>query len=205
MLLQKRFYRLLSPYLSQENLEQFWVILAAKYNSPSRHYHNLVHLEKMFEHYDYIKSSLTNCDSVAIAIFYHDIIYSARKTNNEAQSAAMMEAHLSKSTYPEIEKVKALILATKEHKRSSDSDTNIFLDIDMSILGAAPQKYLAYSKAVRKEFRIYPNFLYLPGRIKVLKSFLAAEAIFKTEYFFERFEVAARRNILAEIERLERK
>jgi predicted metal-dependent HD superfamily phosphohydrolase len=40
------------------------------------------------------------------------------------------------------------------------------LDADLSILGKDLDTYLAYTKMIRKEYSIYPDFLYKPGRKK---------------------------------------
>jgi predicted metal-dependent HD superfamily phosphohydrolase len=42
---------------------------------------------------------------------------------------------------------------------------------------------------------MYPDFLYRPGRRKVLQHFLDMERIFKTEEFASKFEKQARVNL----------
>lgn len=76
------------------------------------------------------------------------------------------------------------IMATKGHQLSADPDTNFFTDADLAILGQDEATYLNYRSAIRKEYRVYPDFLYKPGRRKVLPYFLGLPRIFKTEYFF---------------------
>jgi predicted metal-dependent HD superfamily phosphohydrolase len=62
--------------------------------------------------------------------------------------------------------------------------------------------YSDYYKNVRKEYSIYPNLLYNPGRKKVLKHFLAMGKIFKTDYFYQKFEKNARLNLQKELDLL---
>ncbi|GAB5525289.1 MAG: hypothetical protein Roseis2KO_31610 [Roseivirga sp.] len=81
-------------------------------------------------------------------------------------------------------------------------DTNYLTDIDLSVLGAAPEVYQNYTVAIRKEYSIYPGFLYKRGRKKVLKHFLEMEHIFKTELFREKYEDRARKNLQAELNSL---
>jgi predicted metal-dependent HD superfamily phosphohydrolase len=52
---------------------------------------------------------------------------------------------------------------------------------------------------VRKEYAIYPDLLYRPGRIKVLKYFLEKPRIYHTPYFWEKYEEQARANMEAEL------
>jgi len=78
-------------------------------------------------------------------------------------------------------------------------NTNILLDLDLSILGKDPQYYLEYAAAVRKEYSIYPDFMYRRGRKKVLKKMLEQECIFKTDLFKEKYESQARKNLQSEL------
>lgn len=94
------------------------------------------------------------------------------------------------------------ILATAGHLVSDNSDVNYFTDADLSILGASLSGYLDYAAAIRKEYKMYPGFLYKPGRIKVLKYFLSLDRIFKTDHFQGLYEEHARRNLLHEIQLL---
>ncbi|MDX2245424.1 MAG: hypothetical protein SF052_01505 [Bacteroidia bacterium] len=82
---------------------------------------------------------------------------------------------------------------------SPDNDTNLFTDADLSILGQKREIYHAYSTNVRKEYAIYPDILYNPGRKKVLQHFLAMEQIFKTPHFQEKYEAQARANLEEEL------
>jgi len=91
------------------------------------------------------------------------------------------------------------------HHRSESSDqedTNYLLDADLSVLGKDFETYLKYTQNIRKEYSIYPDFLYKPGRKKVLKHFLELESIFKTEYFKEKYEARAKENIAKELQLL---
>jgi predicted metal-dependent HD superfamily phosphohydrolase len=99
-----------------------------------------------------------------------------------------------------IELCKTHILATKSHHQSSDTDTNFFTDADLSVLGQSWEIYSTYFKNVRKEYSIYPDLLYNPGRKKVLNHFLAMDRIFKTEFFYDKFEIQAKKNLRKELE-----
>ena len=103
-----------------------------------------------------------------------------------------------------IEKVFQYIIATAKHEAGEEIDTDLehFLDLDLAVLGQPWNKYANYVKNVRKEYSIYPNIIYKPGRRKVLNHFLEEAQIFKTEEFALKYEVQARKNILKEIEEL---
>ena len=96
-----------------------------------------------------------------------------------------------------------IILATKKHLWNEDNDLNLFTDADLSILGADWNDYETYLKQIRKEYTIYPDIIYNSGRKKVLQHFLSMETIYKTEYFYKKFETKARQNLQGELKLLE--
>lgn len=136
--------------------------------------------------------------------FYHDLIYNASSSGNEEKSAEAAQKRLQQLGVPatKIRNCVDQILATKGHTMSDDTDTNIFTDADLSILGHDSAVYTAYYKNIRKEYSIYPDFMYNPGRKKVLQHFLAMPRIFKTDHFYDTYEAQARINLQAELETL---
>jgi predicted metal-dependent HD superfamily phosphohydrolase len=140
-------------------------------------------------------------DLLLFALFYHDVIYSPSRSDNEEKSAEAAEKRLAKLELPAaaIAFVKDMILATKAHQQHSNPTINFLLDLDLAILGADPQRYDAYSQAVRKEYSNYPDLLYKPGRRKVLQHFLAQPSIYKTPVFQQAFEAQARQNLEREL------
>jgi predicted metal-dependent HD superfamily phosphohydrolase len=137
-------------------------------------------------------------------LYYHDIIYNSLKSDNEEKSAELAEKRMKQIfvSNDTLELCKKQILATKSHIKSTDSDTNYFTDADLSILGQDWDAYSSYYKNVRKEYSIYPDFVYNPGRKKVLNHFLSMDRIFKTAFFYNRFEIQAKRNLQKEMELL---
>lgn len=205
MSLKEKFLQVCLPFTQdQELMESLWLEIKKSYSEKSRHYHNLAHLENMFSELDAVKDNISDFSAISFSVFYHDIIYDATSKVNEEKSAEFAELRLKKLNADQntIEKIPSQIIATKTHQQSGDADVNYLLDVDLSILGKDWETYLEYTKQIRKEYSVYPDFLYQPGRKKVLKRFLELENIFKTEYFREKYEVKARENIFFEIERL---
>jgi predicted metal-dependent HD superfamily phosphohydrolase len=185
-------------------IENLWQEIEKKYSEKSRHYHNLFHLENMFMELESVKSRIEDFYTVSFSVFYHDIIYDASSKSNEEKSALYAAEQLQKVGLPQaiILKTENQILATKSHKKSDDPDTNYLLDADLSVLGKDSAIYFDYTRKIRQEYALYPDFLYKPGRKKVLKHFLELESIFKTELFKDKYEQQARKNIAAEIQLL---
>ena len=178
--------------------------IAENYSGKKRHYHNLSHLENLFAELEPLRPQIGDWDAVAFSVFYHDLIYDAKKSDNEEQSALRAEQRLNSLSVPAaiISHCNEIILATKSHSVSSDNDINLFTDADLSILGKSWPEYEVYYKQIREEYSIYPDLLYKPGRRKVLKHFLEMERIFKTDFFREKYEVQARVNLGMELERI---
>lgn len=184
--------------------ESCWQELEKLYSHKSRHYHTLKHLENLLRWMQEHQSEVQDWAIMVFAIFYHDAVYKVLKSDNEEKSAELAAKRLQQMQVPKerIELCVAHILATKSHSKSENQDTNLLLDADLSILGADWNTYQQYTDQVRKEYSIYPDLIYKPGRKKVLQKFLERESIFKTPIFIARFEVQARQNIQQEIERL---
>lgn len=205
MNLKSQFEQLCSPFTEdQQFISDLWREIETRYSEKGRHYHNLLHLENMFSELEAVESDISDFTAISFSVFYHDIIYDAASKSNEEKSAVKAEKRLTDLQFSKdkISRISQQILATKSHQRSDDEDTNYLLDADLSVLGKDLKTYLQYTQNIRKEYSIYLDFLYKPGRKKVLKHFLELESIFKTEYFKEKYEIRAKENIAAELQLL---
>ena len=179
-----------------------WEELQKAYSGKNRYYHNLTHLEEMITQYEMYHSQLTFPVEVLYAIFYHDYIYKATSKENELKSAELAISILPTNAKINAALVFEMIVATKLHEHNSVEDINWLIDFDLKILSKEWKDYEVYFKQIRKEYKIYPDLLYNPGRKKALQHFLENEFIFQTETFRSQFEKQARENILKEISQL---
>ena len=180
---------------------KLWVEIEKNYTNKKRFYHNLSHLDNLYLELLNVKNEIEDWDTLLFTLFYHDIIYKATSKENEEKSAELAKLRLNEIGFDEVkvEKCFEQILATKLHESSLNKDTNIFIDADLSILGQDWDLYSQYYKNVRKEYSVYPDFLYNPGQKKVLEHFITMPRIFKTDLFFERFEKKAKINLEKEL------
>ena len=183
--------------------------LSARYAAQDRHYHDLAHIEAMLGLAGEYRGLLGDPEAVEAAIWFHDAIYDSKAKDNEAQSATLAEKDLAGRTDAErLSRISAMILATSTHQlptfddAAALRDASLFLDMDLSILGAAPDAFDAYERAVRREYAWVEEPMWRAGRGTILKSFLARENIFHTDEFRQRFEPQARQNIARSIEAL---
>mgnify|MGYP003585628612 CR=1 FL=1 len=183
-------------------VQQNWLDLEKAYSKKSRHYHNLTHLKEMIASFEVYQNKLQNPNEILFSIFYHDFVYSASKKDNELKSAEYALAILSENRTLNKQLVFDAICATQQHQQNVIEDINWLIDFDLKILTKDWEDYKIYFEQIRKEYRIYPDFLYKPGRAKALQHFLENEFIFQTEEFRNLYEGKARANIEKEIKLL---
>jgi predicted metal-dependent HD superfamily phosphohydrolase len=204
-MLKQTFIDLLGNYKADKSvIEALWTEIETNYSNRKRYYHTLDHLENLLRQLKGIKSQIADWNTILFSIYYHDIIYNALKNDNEEKSPLLAEKRMKSISVPDeiINRCKQQILATKTHHVSLDKDTNFFTDADLSVLGQDWNTYLNYCAQIRKEYSVSPDLIYKPGRKKMLLHFLQMHRIFKTDYFFEKFEAQARQNLRQELEEL---
>ncbi|MFM9988020.1 hypothetical protein [Flavobacterium sp.] len=199
-MLQNKYTELLLKIGFTENtIESNWSDLVKAYSSKSRHYHNLNHLEEMIALFDSYKSELQFPNEVLYSIFYHDYIYKATRKDNELKSAEFALSIFPENTKLDKQLVFDMICATQLHQQNEIKDINWLIDFDLKILSKDWEDYKTYFQQIRKEYKVYPNVLYKPGRKKALEHFLKNEFIFQTSEFRNKYEAQARENIKQEI------
>lgn len=179
------------------------------YTAPDRHYHNLAHIEAMLELMQAHERVLADPASVEAAIWFHDAIYDTRRHDNEEKSAALAAERLAgQLSATRLGLVVTMIQATAGHRlpdllnQGASNDCALFLDMDLAILGSAPDQFAAYEDAVRREYGWVPDALWTEGRRKVLQGFLARPVIYASPQFQASHEAAARENLTRSLARL---
>lgn len=177
--------------------------LIARYSEPHRRYHTMVHIEDCLAQV----AASTDMDEnqralMDAAIWFHDAIYDATRSDNEAESAKLAADRLAVEGAPQafIDEVVRLILLTAGHSVQADDALGARLvSIDLSILGADRDRYDAYAAAIREEYAHVPEPLYRAGRAAILGRFLESEALFADPVWAGRYETQARSNLAREI------
>jgi predicted metal-dependent HD superfamily phosphohydrolase len=190
---------LLNIGFEDSEIHRNWSNLENVYSKKSRYYHNLTHLKEMIESFETYCERLDNPQEILFSIFYHDFVYSASKKDNELKSAQYALSVLGEKSNLNKQLVFDAICATRLHTNNPNQDISWLIDFDLKILAKDWEHYKIYFEQIRKEYSIYPDFLYKPGRAKALKHFLQNEFIFQTEEFSGLYEEKARANIEKEI------
>lgn len=175
-----------------------------RHQEPHRHYHTLVHLQECLALYRELAPAALHPGEVALALWYHDVIYEPMSASNEVDSADLARvAALSAGVATEAaDRIHALVLATCHDAPPTDADQALIMDIDLAILGAEPERFDEYERQVRAEYAAVPEELFRKGRGEILTGFLARERIFLTPDCHARFEGAARANLRRSLEAL---
>jgi len=180
-------------------------VIIKRYNEPHRKYHNLNHIIYCLNLFEEVKELSLFPEDTKLAIWFHDLIYDTQRPyTNELESAGLAEDILRNLGYPKIriKNVYEMIRATSHLSvNHTNLDTKILLDIDLSIFG--DPDYNAYEKAIREEYGFLTEEDYKVVRKDILESFLD-ERIYLTDYFYDKFEALARKNLTQAIKNLER-
>ena len=178
--------------------------LIACYSEPHRKYHTIQHLEECFGKWPAVRADAIHPPEVEVALWLHDAIYDVRRQDNEEKSAQwardiVLRAGLESAV---AERVYALVMATRHNAVPEETDARILVDIDLSILGAAPDRFDEYERQIREEYCWVPGLLFRRNRRKILESLRARSRIFATDFFFDTCEAMARANLDRSIRQL---
>ena len=180
--------------------DKLWNDIVGRYSEAGRHYHNLDHLDALIRELSAVENYIKDWDLLVLAVAYHDVIYDPLRQDNEQASADFVMEQLGGIISRDRRRhCVDIILATQSHEPGNDADAALFSDADLAILGAEPVAYRRYTLQIRKEYDHYPDIFYKPGRIKVLRHFLNMPRIFKTEVFYDKYELRARLNLEEEV------
>ena len=95
------------------------------------------------------------------------------------------------------------VRATQRHEwLDGDTDTALFLDLDLSVLAAPAGVYDRYAEQIAQEYAWVPDALYRQGRAQVLAGFLQRDQIYFTPSLRLVWEAAARTNVKRELSRI---
>lgn len=183
--------------IPKEFIQFYFTIIRDKYSEGWRKYHSLVHINDFIEKFDYC---LSNSDlssyldevNTKFSIFYHDIVYTPSRTDNEERSVdeflriydSILENNYNKEGRLSKEKVVEYILATKYHfddRKYDDFNLNLFLDIDLSSM--AGDDYMTIREGIMYEYSHHLSEKELfEGRIQFMKGVLE-RTLFRTPVF----------------------
>jgi predicted metal-dependent HD superfamily phosphohydrolase len=180
------------------------------YLEPDRRYHGISHLKTCLNEFELIRERAENPAAIEMALWFHDIVHvPSRKESprdNEAESAQLAKEKLKEMGLDNefIEEVGSLIMATKHSKPVEDKDEQFMADIDLVILGRSERLFDIYEGQVREEYSWAPEDAFRQKRAELLSLFFPPyrENVYQSEFFRQRYEEQARKNLQASIQKL---
>ena len=184
--------------------------LRQRYAEPQRHYHTWAHIEALLEHYRRWVRYLNRPGPVLWALYWHDAIYDPKAKDNEEKSAQLLEREAAGHLSPhDVDFAAAMIRATATHtvpeglSAQDAEDLALFLDMDLSILGAPEPIYDRYEQDIRAEYAFVPEEAYRAGRGAILTGFLSRPRLYFTDIAHAEWDTAARANLARALRALE--
>lgn len=167
------------------------------WREPQRHYHSLQHLSECLDLLRAHRALAERPHELVLALWFHDAIYDPRAKDNEARSADWARQALSEASADPAAtaRIHALILDTAHAAEPAPGDPSLLVDIDLAILGAAPERFAEYERQVRAEYAWVPGFLYRYKRRQLLREFAKREPLYRTPAMRARLEAQARINL----------
>lgn len=187
------------------------------YSTPGRHYHDLTHLQELFDALDPHLADAPHAFAIEAAVWFHDFVYQTSPRTypeNEPRSAKALyrlcraaAAHLLQdpATCAEVMLACEFILSTKGHRVTAPAvlarpDTlaaaHLFLDADLAILAADEPRLLRYDQAIAQEWGVGnpAPLAFCKGRADALEGFLARPQLYFSPQFAS-LEAQARANL----------
>ena len=204
--------------LTSESSAAWQKTLVDLYQTADRHYHTLGHVQDLLCHRQMLveRKIPIMTELMDTVIWFHDAIYNPTSQSNETESAALFGRFLEDCSLRDKNKedyVMLLIIHTQHHinelpsfildSPTFEQDAQLFLDLDLSILGAEPMKYEVYAKNIRKEYSHVADDLYRRGRSGVLRTFLHSPALYRTAVGLKLWQKQAEHNIAKELQMLD--
>ena len=160
-----------SAFAAVDASSELRAMVVAELTAEHRHWHGLVHHGQLVA--SVLTNEVTGADRrrLAWAALLHDLVYDARRSDNEELSAELADRWVPPEDRTA---VRALMLATKAHDLETDPLTRRFLLADMEVLWTSdPHLYAFYADGIRREYAHVPEPDYRTGRAAVLESLYA--------------------------------
>ena len=173
--------------------------LMAAWREPQRRYHTLQHLGECLDLFERVDALAAHRAEVEVGLWFHDAVYDVQRSDNEARSAAWLRdaARADGVAGDVVERICALIMATRHAALPRGVDAQLLVDIDLAILAAAEPRFAEYERQIRAEYAFVPEATFRARRRAVLAGFLARERIYSTAQLHDELEARARANLAA--------
>ncbi|MBI1969725.1 N-methyl-D-aspartate receptor NMDAR2C subunit [Candidatus Woesearchaeota archaeon] len=178
--------------------------LAVMYSQTDRAYHTMHHIMECLDEFEQARHLPEHPLEVEMAIWFHDAVYDTHAKDNEERSAQLaLESGRAMKLPEELGKrVYDLILATRHVQIPEGMDAQVLTDIDLSGFGKSEEVFDENTRKIRAEYHWVPEEDFRAERAWILLGFLERPSIYATEFFQQKYEAQARKNLERELVRL---
>jgi predicted metal-dependent HD superfamily phosphohydrolase len=170
--------------------------LRIAYAEPVRAYHTSQHIDECLAWFDTLEGKLNDPDITELALWLHDVVYNPRAKDNELRSADLAADWFAKLDIKRLDQLRRSILATQQHQPTpGDMDCQALLDIDLSILAAAPARFAEYGRQIRAEYAFVPWPIYWFKRRQFMHQLAGRKQLFFHPALAPILEPLARNNL----------
>lgn len=175
--------------------EQVHAELVARYSEPHRRYHTCEHIGHCLTQLELARAEIDQPAAVGIALWFHDVIYDPRATDNEQQSADLFMRRVGNHADRQFsEIIYKAILITKHQEPPRTLMEQFVVDIDLSSFGLSEPMFDQNSRDIRAEYAHVPDAEFFPAHLKFLESLFAKPTLYFTDFFRTHYETIARAN-----------
>ncbi|HVF64576.1 MAG TPA: hypothetical protein VNE58_11335 [Casimicrobiaceae bacterium] len=169
--------------------------VVAHYAEPHRRYHTLGHVDDCLERLDGVRDLPDEPHAIELALWFHDVIFSATSKDNERRSARFY-LDCGNGAPPRFQrKVCSMILASTHVNAMCHDDLGYALDIDLAGFGHPWPQFRSTTDVVRAEYTHLTDAQFATGMSCFLGALLKRAAIYRTPVFRDANEKTARANI----------
>ncbi len=161
------------------------------YGDPARSYHDWSHISDLLTKLDELSHLAARPDLIAAAIFWHDSVFTTRSPDgvvrpdaqNVSDSANLFERY-ARFPMDETAAIREMVMATAQHlmaRTQNDhyvgftQDLDLFLDLDLSSLGASWSVFRRNFDRIREEYPWIDAAEFDRQRLGMLEKFARAE------------------------------
>lgn len=171
--------------------------LVLRYSERHRKYHTLQHLGECLDLFSEVSTLSNSPSELYFAIWFHDAIYDIHSRSNEEDSASLVLSSLEKYNIDPsmLNRIGGLVMMTKNHTEPRTTNEKLLIDIDLSILGATPDRFCEFELQIRDEYSHIPTTEFIEARKTILEKFNSNNDLYNIDYFKDKFGLAAKRNL----------
>lgn len=170
------------------------------YSEPERRFHNVGHISDCLRYLDEVRSFVRAPDTLELALWFHDAIYSPGAPDNEERSVELFRSLSQKADPVFVKRVGELIMATKHGAKVNTGDRGFIVDIDLAGFGVGWDEFMRKGAELRDEYATQSDDEYYRGQVSFLTRLKARPTFYCTRYFRTRYEDAAQENLSRLIE-----